>query len=104
MCLNIDQLANVDVNIDARYPSDSDAATYETGLYKLPVVNETSNGSTSETLIEERNGEYIWKTSDAYHWYSEEFDVSSKNATIYVYAYDASGNIIAYQSQAYPIV
>ena len=82
---------------------DTNAATYASGIYKYDVINETSDGSASGTLIENYNGTIIWLADGAYHFYSADFDVTSVNATLYVYAYDASGNMIAYQSLAYRI-
>lgn len=81
----------------------TDADTYATGLYKLNVVNEDSDTSAQGTLISSNNGSVIWSANGTYHFYSEDYNITSKNATICVYAFNADGSILTYQTQAYPL-
>ena len=43
------------------------------------------------TLVISHNGSVIWLADGEYHFYSEDYNVSSANATICVYAYNAGG-------------
>ena len=83
--------------------AESGAASYETGLYKYNVKNEASDQSTEATLISSHNGSIIWLADGEYHFFSEDYNVTSKNATIYVYAYNSDGEMITYQSLSYPL-
>ena len=83
--------------------TDSDAETYESGIYQYNVVNETADGSASGSVIQNSNGTVIWEADGAYHFFSEEYDITGKNATVAVYAYNAGGSIIAYQTISYAL-